>query len=96
MVTDARQLQNLCEIRQYVNQILCEKNRLEIGCFPIIEQVLGRGGKPCGVFFCLQGPRSLQLTAIWDSTAGTILFYGSRGERFLKTQLIDPPRLAQP
>jgi hypothetical protein len=94
MVSDARQLQNLHEIRQYVNQTLCEKNQLETGYFPFVEQILDRGGKPCGIYFCIQGPRSLQLTAIWDSAAGTILFYGSHGERFLKTRLIDPPRLA--
>jgi hypothetical protein len=55
------------------------------------EQILVRGGTPCGIYFCLQGPRSLQLSAIWETDSNTILFYGSRGERFRKTQLIAPP-----
>ena len=91
MVTDAQRLPTLSEIRQYVIHTLCNKDQLEIGFFPVVEQVLDRGGKPCGVYFCLMGPRSLQLTAIWDVSGKSILFYGSRGERFLTTQLIDPP-----
>jgi hypothetical protein len=95
MVCDAQRLQNLCEIRRYVTQTLCQKDQLESGFFPVVERVLDRGGTPCGVYFCLLGPRSLRLTAIWDARGGTILFYGSRGERFLTTRLIDPPRLTE-
>ena len=47
------------------------------------------------MYFCLYGPRSLYLTAIWETDSNTILFYGSRGERFRKTQLIAPPRIEE-
>jgi hypothetical protein len=33
----------------------------------------------------------MYLAAIWETDSNTILFYGSRGERFRKTQLIAPP-----
>ncbi|MHA1564418.1 MAG: hypothetical protein ACTSX7_03805 [Alphaproteobacteria bacterium] len=55
------------------------------------ERILVRGGKPCGIYFCLHGPRSTKFSAIWETDRNRILFYGSSGERFLKTQLNDFP-----
>lgn len=57
------------------------------------ERVLVRGGKPCGIYFCLHGPRLLKFTAIWETDRNQVLFYGPRGERFQKTQLIEAPHL---
>ena len=94
MPTEFQRLEDLSAIRRYVSETLCEKDRLESDIFPLSEQVLVRGGAPCGVYFCLQGPRSLCLTAVWETDSNTILFYGSRGERFRKTQLISPPEIA--
>jgi hypothetical protein len=93
MPTEVQRLNDLQSIRDYVNQTLCEKDRLETNSFPLCERILVRGGSPCGVYFCLYGPRSLCLTAIWETDSNTILFYGSRGERFRKTQLEAPPRI---
>ncbi len=53
------------------------------------ERVLRRGGRQCGILFCLHGPRAARFTAIWDMERNQILFYGSHGERFLKTQMLD-------
>ena len=94
MPTEYQRLHDRSAIRQYVSETLCEKDQLEADFFPLSEQVLVRGGTPCGVYFCLQGPRSLCLTAVWETDSNTILFYGSRGERFRKTQLISPPGIA--
>lgn len=47
------------------------------------ERILVRGGNPCGIFFCVHGPRSVKLTAIWETERNTILFYGSAGERIV-------------
>jgi hypothetical protein len=94
MPTDTQRLEDLSAIRRYVSETLCEKDQLEADYFPLSEQVLVRGGAPCGVYFCLHGPRSLCLTAVWETDSNTIWFYGSRGERFRKTQLISPPGLA--
>jgi hypothetical protein len=93
MPTETQRLNDFCAIRQFVNQTLCDKDQLEANHFPMSERVLTRRGAPCGVYFCLHGPRSLCLTAIWETDSNTILFYGSRGERFRKTQLISPPRI---
>ncbi len=91
MLTETQRLDNLHAVRQYINETLCEKDQLEINFYPLSEKILVRGGAPCGLYFCLHGPRSLCLTAIWETDGNTILFYGSRGERFRKTQLIAPP-----
>jgi hypothetical protein len=93
MPTEVQRLDDLHAIRRYVNETLCEKDRLETNAFPLCERILVRGGAPCGLYFCLYGPRSLCLTAIWETDSNTILFYGSRGERFRKTQLEAAPRI---
>jgi hypothetical protein len=93
MPTELQRLDDYHSIRNYVSETLCKKDRLETNHFPLYERVLVRGGSPCGIMFCLHGPRSLCLTAIWETDSNTILFYGSRGERFCKTQLIAPPRI---
>jgi hypothetical protein len=93
MRTETQRLNDLHAIRQYVNETLCQKDQLETNYFPLSEKVLVRDGAPCGLYFCLHGPRSLCLTAIWETDSNTILFYGSRGERFRRTQLVAPPRI---
>lgn len=93
MPTDILRLDDLHAIRRYVSETLCEKDRLETNLFPLYEHILMRSGAPCGMYFVLRGPRSLCLTAIWETDGNTILFYGSRGERFHKAQLIAPPSI---
>jgi hypothetical protein len=95
MPTETQRLDDLHAIRRYVTETLCEKDRLEANSFPLQEKVLVREGAPCGVHFCLYGPRSLYLAAIWETDSNTILFYGSRGERFRKTKLIAPPSIEE-
>jgi hypothetical protein len=93
MLSRCKPLQNLDNLREYVNEVLCEHNQLEIGAFPITERILVRGGKPCGIYFCLHGPRAVKFSAIWETNQNTILFYGSDGERFHRVQLVEAPRL---
>jgi hypothetical protein len=93
MLTSSRQIPNLDELRKYVNETLCEQEQLEIGVFPLTERILTRNGRPCGIFFCLFGPRSVKFTAIWETDSNSILFYDSTGERFLRTRLIATPSL---
>ena len=95
MPTENQRLEDLHAIRRYVTETLCEKDQLETNVFPLYERILMRDGSPCGVYFCLYGPRSLYLAAIWETDGNTILFYGSRGERFRKTQLIAPPPIGE-
>jgi hypothetical protein len=72
---------------------LCQENDFEVGVFQITERLLMRAGEPCGIFFCLHGPRSVKLTAVWETEKNKVLFYGSTGERFLTTKLETSPEL---
>ncbi len=87
------QISNLDALREFVNETLCEHYELKLDAFELTERVLRRGGRPCGMYFCLHGPRAVKFTAIWETDRNRILFYGSTGERILKTQLLVAPRL---
>ncbi|GAB6167204.1 hypothetical protein JCM19992_32040 [Thermostilla marina] len=84
------------ELREYVYHTLCEHDFLQPDYFPMTERMLFRKGKPCGIFFCVHGPRAVKLTAIWETEQNQILFYGSTGERFLVVQLAESPALQEP
>src|SRR5687768_12920439 len=88
------QIDNLDDLRTYVHSTICQQNELQVGAFDITERILVRGERPCGIFFCLNGPRSVKLTAIWETDRNSILFYNSSGERVLKIQLRHAPCLA--
>ncbi len=90
MLARFQQINNLDELREYVNETLCNYYELQMDAFQLTEHVLRRGGKPCGIYFCLHGPRAVKFTAIWEIERNQVLFYGSSGERFLKTQLTGP------
>ncbi len=45
------------------------------------ERVVVRQDRPCGIYFCMHGPRSVKLTAVLDLDKETLLFYGSDGVR---------------
>ena len=81
------QLSNLTDLREFVQQQLCERNELEVGAFQFTERLLEKRGVPCGICFSLHGPRSVKLLAIWETTRNTIMFYGSSGERVHRVQL---------
>ncbi len=87
------QIGNLSALREYVQEQLCDQNELEVGAFQFTERVLEKSGSPCGVFFCLHGPRSVKLIAIWETNSNTILFYGSTGERVGRIPLARAPAL---
>jgi len=93
MSAQSLQIDNLNELRTYVHNTICQQNELQADAFQITERILVRGRKACGIFFCLHGPRSVKLTAIWETDRNTVLFYSSSGERVLKTQLVQAPML---
>ena len=94
MLTNIVNLQDLDDLRQYVHKMICHQNELELDVFDITERRLTRRGRPCGMLFCLHGPRSVKLTAIWETDRNTILFYGCTGERRLKIKLAASPDLS--
>lgn len=93
MLTSEQQLESLDDLRNYVHDILCRFEHLEVGAFRMTEQVLLRNGSPCGLYFCLHGPRSVRFSAIWETQDNTVLFYNSSGQRFQKTRLVAAPSL---
>ena len=93
MSAKSLQLDNLKDLRNYVHETICQLNELRVGAFEFSERILVRGQEACGIFFCLHGPRSVKLTAIWETDRNTILFYSSSGERVCRTQLVQAPAL---
>lgn len=94
MMANSTAISNLHSLRNYVQERICAQNHLEAGAFQMTERILVRGDRPCGIFFCIHGPRSVKLTAIWETEKNTILFYGSAGERLQRTTLTVAPELA--
>ncbi len=92
MITTSAVIQNLDDLRDYVKNTLCLHTQLEIDAFPLTERILIRSDRPCGIFYCLYGPRAVTVSAIWDSQRNTVLFYGQTGERFHKIQLVEAPQ----
>jgi hypothetical protein len=93
MVECNTRIQNFEDIRQYVTDILSDIELLRPESSQLKLRLLTRSGQPCGVYFCLHGPRAVRLSAIWETDANTILFYGSRGERVQRTRLLEAPEL---
>src|SRR3972149_361664 len=60
MLANSPRIQDLEDLRDYVSETICEQNELEIGAYPMTERLLVRGEKPCGIFFCLHGPRGVE------------------------------------
>lgn len=84
-------LPTLEALRAHVHQILCRHDRLDPAQAPLHEAVVTRKGKPCGLFFQIQGPRLLKVYALWAGEENRILFYDSHGLRFAETRLSDAP-----
>ena len=81
------------QLRSYIAETLSQFESLDPQQFPLAQRVLTRAGRPCGLYFCLQGPRAVRLTAVWETEGNTILFYGANGQRLQRTLLLEPPAL---
>jgi len=95
MITPAPKLQDLDQLRSFVNGTLCQNGQLEVGEFAMTERLLMRSNDPCGMYFCVHGPRSVQLTAIWETDNNRVLFYDCAGERFLESPVGNRNRLTE-
>ena len=93
MLANALEIHHLNDLRQLIETTLCEQNELEVGAFTMTERILVRGGEPCGIYFCIHGPRSVKLTAIWETDRNSIFFYNSAGERLHRTELRQAPSI---
>ena len=84
-------LPTLEDLRLYVQKILCAHDQLDPRQTPLHQALITRAGKPCGLFFQVQGPRLLKTYAVWAGPENRILFYDSTGLRFAETCLSEGP-----
>jgi hypothetical protein len=84
-------LPTLDELKQHVLLKLCEPDELDPTQTPLLQAVITRRGKPCGLFFQVQGPRLLKNYAVWAGNENRILFYNCNGERVAETRLSEAP-----
>ncbi|HMF20362.1 MAG TPA: hypothetical protein VKE98_24345 [Gemmataceae bacterium] len=79
------------DLRQHVLLTLCRHDQLDPGQTPINQALIVRRGKPCGLFFQIQGPRMLKTYAVWAGEENRVLFYDCTGARFAEIRLSDAP-----
>ena len=84
-------LRTVEELRQHVLQLLCAHDRLDPLQTPLHEAVIMRAGRPCGLFFQVEGPRLLRTHAVWAGEEARLFFYDSTGHRFAEVRLSDAP-----
>ncbi len=84
-------LPSLQEIHRHVLETLCAHDKLDSRQTSLRQAVITRSGRPCGIFFQVQGPRLLQTHAVWAGEENRILFYDSTGLRFAETRLSEAP-----
>lgn len=84
-------LPTLLELQDYVRRTLCERDRLDAGEARLRQGLIKKRGRPCGLFFQVEGPRLLRTYAVWAGDEDRILFYDSTGERFAQSRLCEAP-----
>jgi hypothetical protein len=96
-MNDTYCLPTMDDLTKFVHIQLCQKDALDPEQTPLGLTLITRKGKPCGLFFHVQGPRLLKNYAVWAGDENRILYYDASGERFGETYLSegpDPRRLA--
>jgi hypothetical protein len=84
-------LPTLALLQSHVRALLCGHDQLDPELTPLHQAVMTRAGRPCGLFFQVQGPRMVRNYAVWAGNEDRILFYDSTGRRFAETKLSDAP-----
>ena len=84
-------LPTLAELRRHVLATLCAHDQLDPQQTPLFQALVTRRGRPCGLFFQVQGPRMLKTYAVWAGDENRILFYDSTGVRFAESRLSEAP-----
>lgn len=84
-------LPSLDALRSHVRTVLCRHDQLDPEATPLLQSLISRSGRPCGLFFQVQGPRQVRTYAVWAGEEGRILYYDSQGLRFGQTRLSDGP-----
>src|SRR5690349_15898693 len=84
-------LPTLDELRSYVRKTLCAHEQLDPTQTPFFEGLVTRKGRPCGLFFQIQGPRRVRTYALWAGDDNRLFFYDSTGQRVGEARLSDAP-----
>ncbi len=87
MYSMVEDVHTLDELRHFIHKTLCAKENLLVHQFTMTEVRLTRGNVPCGLQFCLRGPRTVRLVAIWVAEQNVVYLYDARGERYAKLRL---------
>ena len=87
MHTTWNDIHTLDELRQFIHKTLCEKENLLAEQFTMTEVRLASGSGPCGIQFCLRGPRNVRLAAIWVADRNVVYLYDAKGARYAKVRL---------
>lgn len=93
MASPSQEIRNIDQLRTYIQNVICQHEQLEPNAFRLTQQILFKAGRPCGIYFCLHGPRAVKLSAIWETERNSVLFYDSNGERFRKDHLCEAPEM---
>ncbi|HEX6960715.1 MAG TPA: hypothetical protein VF175_02525 [Lacipirellula sp.] len=93
MIECPERVEDFAALRHFVAATLAGLENLRADQFELSQQTLYRSGEPCGVYFRLQGPRALSLSAIWEAEQNTVFFYGSCGRRMRRAQLVSRLRI---
>jgi hypothetical protein len=79
------------DLRRHVLEVLCSRDQLDPKQTPLHQAEIIRAGRPCGLFFQVQGPRRVRTYAVWAADEGRVLFYDPAGRRFAETRLSEGP-----
>jgi hypothetical protein len=79
------------KLREHIRTTLCAHDSLDPSDTPLHQALILRSGRPCGLFFQVQGPRLLRTYAVWAGEENRVLFYNSTGLRFAETRLSESP-----
>lgn len=79
----------------FVHRALCRRDRLDPAQTPLRQTGIRRSGRPCGLFFQVDGPRLLRSYAVWAGDENRVLFYDSAGERTGEALLSEAPDLGE-
>jgi hypothetical protein len=88
---DVAALPTLNDLCRFVLNTLCQHDNLDPAQTPLQQALITKHGKPCGLFFQVQGPRLLKNYAIWAGDEDRILYYNCNGERIAETRLSEAP-----
>ncbi len=90
MHSTVEEVRTLDELRLFIHRTLCQKENLLADHYRTTEFRLIRGERVCGLEFCLRGPRSVRLGAVWVADHNLIYLYDARGKRYSKLRLKNP------